>query len=58
MFPLLQKEPLLSQEVMALMEPKVPKPEIVRPGSIWVEGRRLTVAQVGGEKCLRKWLTE
>ena len=50
MFPLLQSEPLLPQEVKVLMEPEVPKPETVRPGSRCVEGRRLAVAQVGGEK--------
>ena len=44
MFLLLQSEPLLPQEVMALMEPKVPKPETVRPGSRCVVGRRLEVA--------------
>ncbi len=58
MFLLLQSEPLLPPEVMVLVEPKVPKPETVRPGSRCVEGRRLTVAQVGGEKWLRKWLKE
>ncbi len=58
MFLLLQSEPLLPPEVMALMEPKVPKPETVRPDSRCVESNRLEVAQVGGEKCLRRGLKE
>ncbi len=58
MFLLLQSEPLLPPEVMVLVEPKVPKPETVRPGSRCGERRRLEVAQVGGEKCPRRGLKE
>ena len=47
-----------ADRMMALMEPKTPKAETGRPGSRWVEGRRLAVALTASEECLRKWSKE